>query len=145
MSVISVHLVALKQTKLHQYAIRFLIGGLCTVVAGLIGKRFGPIIGGLFLAFPAIFPAGASLIESQEKEKKEKIGADGSARGRMAASMDSAGAALGALGLMGFAGTSWILLKHREATVAITTATLAWLLLALLLWNLRRRRIFRGF
>jgi hypothetical protein len=28
-----------------------------TVVAGVIAARFGPIFGGLFLAFPAIFPA----------------------------------------------------------------------------------------
>lgn len=142
---ISVHLAALKQTKPHQYAIRFLIGGLCTVIAGLVGKRFGPVIGGLFLAFPAIFPAGASLIESHEKEKKAKIGADGAARGRLAASMDSAGAALGALGLMGFAAASWWLLKTYDATFAIAAATLAWVLLALLLWNLRRYRIFRAF
>ncbi len=54
------------------YAIRFLFGGLITVAAGIIAKRFGPGIGGLFLAFPAIFPASATLIEKHEKEKKEE-------------------------------------------------------------------------
>jgi len=34
-----------------------------TVIAGLIAFRFGPVVGGLFLAFPAIFPASATLIE----------------------------------------------------------------------------------
>jgi Protein of unknown function (DUF3147) len=143
--VISFHLAALKQTKAHQYGVRFLIGGLCTVAAGLIGKHFGPAIGGLFLAFPAIFPAGATLIESHEKENKQKIGADGTTRGRLAASMDSAGASLGCVGLIGFAVASWQLLKSDRATLAIMTATLVWLVIALSLWLVRRYRIFRGF
>jgi Protein of unknown function (DUF3147) len=143
--VISFHLTALKQTKAHQYGIRFLIGGLCTVAAGLIGKHFGPAIGGLFLAFPAIFPAGASLIESHEKENKRKIGADGTTRGRLAASIDSTGAALGCVGLIGFAVTSWWFLKIHTGTLAITTATLVWLVIALSLWLARRYRIFRSF
>ena len=142
---ISFHLAALKQTKAHQYGVRFLIGGLCTVAAGLIGKHFGPAIGGLFLAFPAIFPAGATLIESHEKENKQKIGADGTTRGRLAASMDSAGASLGCVGLIGFAVASWQLLKSDRATLAIMTATLVWLVIALSLWLVRRYRIFRGF
>jgi hypothetical protein len=145
MSVIAFHLAALRQTKPHQYAIRFLIGGLCTVVAGLIGNHFGPAIGGLFLAFPAIFPAAATLIESHEKEKKRKIGANGARRGRLAASIDSAGAALGCFGLIGFAVTSWSLLRAHEATFAITMATLAWLVIALGLWLVRRHRLWRGF
>jgi hypothetical protein len=142
---ISFHLAALKQTKAHQYGIRFLVGGLCTVAAGLIGKHFGPAIGGLFLAFPAIFPAGASLIESHEKENKRRIGSNGALRGRLAASIDSAGAALGCIGLIGFAVTSWWLLTSYKATLAITIATLVWLSVALSLWLARRYRIFRGF
>jgi hypothetical protein len=145
MSVIAFHLAALKQTKPHQYGIRFLTGGLCTVVAGLIGNHFGPAIGGLFLAFPAIFPAAATLIESHEKEKKRKIGANGARRGRLAASIDSAGAALGCFGLIGFAVTSWLLLKGHEATFAITMATLAWLAVTLGLWLVRRHRVWREF
>jgi hypothetical protein len=145
MSVIEFHLAALKQTKPHQYGIRFLIGGLCTVLAGLIGNHFGPPIGGLFLAFPAIFPAAATLIESHEKEKKWKIGANGALRGRLAASIDSTGAALGCVGLIGFAVTSWSLLKAHNATLAITMATLAWLVIALGLWLVRRHRLWRGF
>src|SRR3984957_16087318 len=63
---VQLNLPSLKETKPHEYAVRFLFGGLCTVLAGLIAERFGPGIGGLFLAFPAIFPAGTSLIESHE-------------------------------------------------------------------------------
>jgi len=47
------------RTKWYEYAIRFLFGGLITAVAGIVAKQFGPGIGGLFLAFPAIFPASA--------------------------------------------------------------------------------------
>ena len=48
-----------------------------TVAAGLIAARFGPVIGGLFLAFPAIFPASATLIEKHVRERKEKAGLPG--------------------------------------------------------------------
>jgi hypothetical protein len=65
---------ALRQTKWHEYAVRFLVGGLITAAAGVIAKKFGPTVGGLFLAFPAIFPAGATLIEKHEEQKKEKKG-----------------------------------------------------------------------
>src|ERR1700733_4546888 len=97
---IKVDLLSLKETKPHEYAMRFVFGGICTVLAGLIAKRFGPVIGGLFLAFPAIFPAGASLIEDHEKKRKAEYGFDGTIRSRMAASEDAAGASLGCIGLM---------------------------------------------
>src|SRR5712671_5535227 len=68
-------------------------------LAGIIANKFGPSIGGLFLAFPAIFPASATLIEKYEKQKKEKEGLRGTQRGRQAASVDAAGAAMGSIGL----------------------------------------------
>jgi hypothetical protein len=71
---IKVDLSVIGQTRWYEYAIRFLFGGLITAVAGITAKQFGPIIGGLFLAFPAIFPASATLIEKHEKEKKEREG-----------------------------------------------------------------------
>ena len=37
-------------------------------------QRWGPGIGGLFLAFPAIFPASATLVEKHEKQKKNRAG-----------------------------------------------------------------------
>src|SRR5260370_2163191 len=97
----------LGQTKWHDYALRFLFGGLITAVAGIIAKKFGPGIGGLFLAFPAIFPASATLIEKHEKQKKEKEGLQGTQRGREAASIDAAGSAMGSIGLLVFALLVW--------------------------------------
>jgi hypothetical protein len=73
---------ALRQTKWHEYGVRFLLGGFITAAAGIIAKKFGPTLGGLFLAFPAIFPAGATLIEKHEKQKKEKEGLQGTERKR---------------------------------------------------------------
>src|SRR3954464_581709 len=104
---IRIDLSSLRQTKWHDYAVRFLFGGLITAVAGIIAKKFGPGIGGLFLAFPAIFPASATLIEKHEREKKESLGLSGAARGRSAASLDAAGSSMGSIGLFVFAFVVW--------------------------------------
>jgi MFS family permease len=137
---IELRFASLKETKVHEYAIRFLFGGLCTAGAGLIAKHFGPRIGDLFLAFPAIFPAAASLIASHEEERKAKKGYDGRIRGRMAASIDSAGASLGCIGLGGFALVIYKWLDGGNAYLVISVAALAWLLLVIGLWDLRKRR-----
>jgi Protein of unknown function (DUF3147) len=60
---------AVGETKWYEYAVRFMFGGLITAIAGVIAKTFGPVVGGLFLAFPAIFPASATLIEKHERRK----------------------------------------------------------------------------
>jgi len=75
-----------------------------TVVAGMIAKEVGPTVGGLFLAFPAIFPSGATLIDKHEKEKKERAGLTSGYRGKYAVALDAAGTTMGAIGLMVFRG-----------------------------------------
>lgn len=130
---------ALRQTKWHEYAVRFLVGGLITAIAGIIAKNFGPGLGGLFLAFPAIFPAGATLIEKHEKEKKEKKGLQGTRRGREAASIDAAGSALGSIGLLAFALLVWRLAPDHGAWLVLTIATATWLATSVLLWLIRKR------
>ena len=134
---------SLKDTKPHEYVLRFFFGGLCTVMAGLIAKRFGPAIGGLFLAFPAIFPAGATLIEKHEKHQKEKLGFDGTKRGRRAAGIDAAGTSIGCIGLAGFAFVLWRALPNHNPALVILLATLIWLALSITLWRLSRSRILR--
>lgn len=89
---------ALKRTTWHEYTVRFVFGGLITAVAGVIAKKYGAGVGGLFLAFPAIFPASATLIEKHEREKKQEQGLDGTERGREAAAVDAAGSAMGSIG-----------------------------------------------
>jgi hypothetical protein len=140
MRMIDVNLTSLKTTKPHEYAIRFFFGGIVTAAAGLIAKRCGPVIGGLFLAFPAIFPASATLIESHEKQRKQKAGYDGTNRGRIAASLDAAGTFLGALALVLFAVILYRFLPSHNAILTLAAASLAWLTLSILLWLLAKRR-----
>ena len=129
----------LGQTKSYEYAIRFLFGGLITAVAGIIAKRYGPGIGGLFLAFPAIFPASATLIEKHEKRKKEKNGLTGTRRGREAASIDAAGSAMGSVGLIVFAFSVWQFAPRYSIWTVLVGATVAWLIVSVLIWHVQKR------
>lgn len=133
---------ALRATKPHEYLVRFIFGGAATVLAGIIAKNYGAALGGLFLAFPAIFPASATLVESHEKKRKQRMGYDGAHRGRMAASLDAAGAMLGAFGLVAFAALLWYFLPHHNATLVISAATVVWLIVSVALWKLRKNRVF---
>lgn len=137
---IEVNLSSLKETAPHEFAVRFFFGGLITVAAGLIAKRFGPGVGGLFLAFPAIFPASASLIESHEKKRKARIGSDGRNRGRLSASLDARGAALGCVGLFGFAFVLWKWVGGHYPWLMISGAVMVWLVIAYTLWAMRATR-----
>ncbi len=127
------------QTRWYEYAVRFLFGGLITAVAGIIAMKFGPAIGGLFLAFPAIFPASATLIEKHEKEKKEAQGLSGTRRGREAASIDAAGSAMGSVGLLVFALIVWQFASRYSTWMVLTGGTVAWLTVSVLIWYVRKR------
>jgi hypothetical protein len=134
---VTVDLSALGKTKWYEYAVRFVFGGIVTVLAGLIAKKFGPGVGGLFLAFPAIFPASATLIEKHEKQKKERAGMSGIQRARNAAGVDAAGAAIGTIGLLCFAVLVWELITTYQTWIVLTAATFAWLTVSVLIWHLR--------
>ena len=69
--------------------IRFLFGAGIALAAGLVGMKWGPRVGGLFLAFPAVLPAALTLLEREEGASKTDI--------------DAIGAILGALALIAFA------------------------------------------
>src|SRR5579863_9139297 len=104
---IQVELSTILKTRWYEYAVRFLFGGLITAATGIIAKKYGPEIGGLFLAFPAIFPAAATLMEKHEREKKENLGMNGTKRAAQAVSTDAAGASIGAIGLSVFGWLVW--------------------------------------
>ena len=127
---------ALARTRWYEYISRFMFGGAMTALAGLVAKKYGPVIGGLFLAFPAIFPASATLIEKHEKQKKEQAGGQGVLRGRKAAALDTAGAAMGSLGLLTFAFFVWKLIAEIPSWAALLGATVAWLAVSFLAWKL---------
>lgn len=130
---------AIKGIKLHEWIIRFVFGGAVCVAAGLIAEKYGPAVGGLFLAFPAIFPAAASLVEAHEKQHKARMGFDGTNRGRMVAALDALGAALGCIGLAGFAIVFWIWVPRSPMPLVFALATLVWLTFAVGAWLLWRR------
>ncbi|HEY3703997.1 MAG TPA: DUF3147 family protein [Terracidiphilus sp.] len=134
---------SIKGIKPHEWIIRFLFGGAVCVLAGLMSKGFGPEIGGLFLAFPAIFPASASLVESHEKQHKAKAGIDGTQRGHTVAGIDAAGASIGCIGLAGFALLCWLCLPRLAPLAVFALATLAWLILSVAFWWLRKTRLLR--
>lgn len=136
----------LRQTRWYEYAVRFLFGGIVTVAAGIIAQRFGPTVGGLFLAFPAIFPASASLIEKHAREKKERVGVAGRRAARKVAAVDAAGAALGTFGLAAFALIAWKYIASSSLWLVLIAATVVWAATALAAWLARKRgvRILRA-
>ncbi len=125
---------ALRDIRWYEYAVRFALGGAMTAIAGFIAARYGPVVGGLFLAFPAIFPASATLIEKHVRERKEKAGLSGARRGREAAALDAAGAMLGSMGLAAFAAVIWLGIE-RSAPLALLIATAGWLAVAVAAWR----------
>jgi hypothetical protein len=136
---IEVNFSSFKQTTLREHVVRFVLGGMVTVAAGLIARRWGPMVGGVFLAFPAIFPAGATLIEQHEMKRKREIGQHGRRRGREAAALDALGASLGAMGLAAFAVVLWRFLPAHSSWGALVLAVAAWAVVSVVLWMLRKR------
>lgn len=135
---IQVNTSSLRQTRWYQVVVRFCLGGLITAAAGIIAKEYGPGVGGLFLAFPAIFPASVTLIEKHEREKKEKAGLHGAARARKAASVDATGAAMGSIGLLLFAFLISRYVTDFKPWTVMLGATVAWMGAAALLWHIRK-------
>jgi hypothetical protein len=129
---------ALKQTRWYEYGVRFLLGGLATVLTGAVSSRFGVSVGGLFLALPAVFCASATLIESHERRAKEKAGLSGARRGQQAAALDAAGAGLGSIGLAAFAAVFYVVVS-TTAIGAFVAAILVWAAVAVSAWWLRRK------
>jgi hypothetical protein len=129
---------ALRQGKWYEHAVRFALGGLITVMAGAVAERFGPETGGLFLAFPAIFCASATLIEQHERRRKRAHGLEGRRRGTDAAALDSAGTVLGSFGLASFGLVVWGL-AAASGFAALALGGLAWAGVSVMLWRLMRR------
>jgi Protein of unknown function (DUF3147) len=128
---------ALHETSFCEYFVRFVLGGTMTVIAGLIATRFGPVVGGLFLSFPAIFPASATLVEKHVRTRKARVGLAGARRGKEAAALDAAGAVLGSFGLAAFGFVIWLMIVQSPARALVFAAT-SWLAVALFAWQLKR-------
>jgi hypothetical protein len=107
---------ALRRTRPAELALRFVFGAGISLVAGLVGIRFGPRAGGLFLAFPAILPATLTMVEKHE--------------GEGAADADAQGGILGGVGLVAFALVVALTVRVLGAPLALTAALGAWVLVA---------------
>ncbi|MGB2633154.1 MAG: DUF3147 family protein [Candidatus Acidiferrum sp.] len=130
---------ALRKIKWHDLVTRFLFGGAITAAAGLVAQHYGPGVGGLFLAFPAIFPASVTLLAKKQAEKKATQGMDGAIRGRKAAAIESRGTAIGTIGLACFALAIWQLLQRWNPAMVLLASVLLWLAVSVFLWALIRR------
>ena len=120
----------LRKTSWRAYAVRFAFGGLITAFAGFLGTTFGPAIGGLFLAFPAILPASLTFVKKHEGEE--------------AAGDDAAGAVAGGIGLIAFGALVWALAARLAAWQLLLLALIAWLVVSVMVWLLGQRMRGRG-
>lgn len=102
----------LRKLRPRDLAIRFAFGAGVSLVAALVGLRFGNRAGGLFLAFPAILPASLTLIESKEGKQK--------------AIDDLKGAMIGGFGLAAFATLMLGVPALTSVPIALLLALVAW-------------------
>jgi hypothetical protein len=130
---------AVRDVRVVEFISRFLLGGAITAAAGFIATAYGPAVGGLFLAFPAILPASVTLVATQQERRKRQRGMSGIIRSRRAAALDAFGALLGTGGLGSFAITVWLASPKLGAPLTLATATLLWVGIATGLWYLRER------
>jgi nicotinamide-nucleotide amidase len=94
-----------------EYAIRFAFGASISAIAAALTLLYGPHVGGLFLAFPAILPATLTLLEKRD--------------GLAQAVADVRGAVIGSVGLLAFAIAAALLLT-RNPLIALIAAVVAW-------------------
>jgi hypothetical protein len=80
---IALHLGKLREVDWGEVGIRFAFGAAVSLVAGVVGVLVGAAAGGLWLAFPAILPAGLTLVEHKENRRQaERLHAAGQSRPR---------------------------------------------------------------
>jgi hypothetical protein len=106
--------------KLWEWVVRFAFGGAITVATGIIGKVWGPLVAGLFLAFPAILPASLTLVKEHD--------------GREETVEDARGARLGSIALAAFAVVVVLTADRLPAAVVLLLAAVTWLVVAVGAW-----------
>ena len=116
------HVSALKKTSPWEYVGRFVLGGAITACTGLVAHAWGPSVGGLFLAFPAILPASLTLVNEHD--------------GRRKATDDARGARLGTIGLAVFAAVVWLASARWPAPIVLVVATAGWSIACAAAWVL---------
>lgn len=107
------------------YAIRFVLGGVVSVVASLLGHWVTQRFGGIFTAFPAILLASLTLIGEHD--------------GNEASAEDAAGGVAGALALVVLAVFLSLVLPRASGALALAAGVGLWLVLAVSLYGLAVR------
>ena len=107
----------IREVGFRELAIRFAAGALTSIAAGAVTLAFGPRVGGIFLAFPAILAASLTLIEQEEDSADARE--------------DARGAVMGGLALTAFAVIASLTLGSLNAAIALALATGGWLAVAL--------------
>ena len=100
------------RTPCKEVLLRFGFGAGVSLLAAVASTLFGPFVGGVFLAFPAILLASLTLVAEEEGIRRARD--------------DARGAVLGTLGLWAFAGVTAVLVRHHSAWLALGAATAAW-------------------
>jgi Protein of unknown function (DUF3147) len=124
MSGIEVKPAGIKQPEVHAWLIRFAFGAGVSALAGVVAALFGPRIGGVFLAFPAILLASLTLIAEED--------------GLRQARDDARGATFGTAGLFVFALVVAATATRWPLWAALGLAGLAWAVVSLGLYALAR-------
>jgi hypothetical protein len=110
----------LKKLRAWEYLVRFAFGGAVTALAGWIGGHYGPGIGGMFLAFPALLPASLTLVARHG--------------GRGDALDDARGGRVGAAALASFALVVLVHANRWPAAAVLGAALGTWILVAVGAW-----------
>src|SRR5215469_16438575 len=122
----SFHPASVAKTRWSELVLRFAFGGVVTALTGLIANAYGPSVGGLFLAFPAILPASLTLLKQHHA--------------RIDAVCAAAGSRLGALGLGAFAIATGLLASRANALLTLTIAGVTWTATSIAAWQLAYHR-----
>jgi len=111
----------LRKVAAWEYVLRFVFGGLVTVGAGLIAKRWGTAFGGMFLAFPAILPASLTLVKQHD--------------GRRRAIDDARGGTVATTALASFALVVMVAAPAWPPAVVLAVAMCLWAIVAVMAWR----------
>jgi hypothetical protein len=116
---------AIRRISASTLAVRFAFGAGVSLLAGVVTIVAGPLVGGVFLAFPAILLASLTLVAKQE--------------GRRQAPNDARGATYGTIGMVAFAVVIAIGVGHVWLWLVLLAASAAWVAVGLGGYFLARR------
>lgn len=106
----------LREVRATAILVRFGFGAAVSALAAAFSSVWGPRLGGVFLAFPAILLAALTLVAKEE--------------GLRAARDDARGAAVGSVGMLAFAIVCSLSAQRYGGLAALAAATVAWALVS---------------